>query len=180
MEIYAIDLHTRSPEHKKRFGEIWTFDEFMKNIKKAKIDDIVIPILSASEDAAKNFDKPVELVFIDGDHSYKGVKRDFELWFPKVVEGGIMAFHDTIGWCGPKKVVKEFLFKSRHFKNVRFVGSITGVKVKENTFLDRIENLCVLFIKYSYESVRKTYIAKYLKHLITFLLSNTSSVALNL
>lgn len=34
------------------------------------------------------------LVFIDGDHSYEGVKRDIDNWAPQLVKGGIMAFHD--------------------------------------------------------------------------------------
>jgi cephalosporin hydroxylase len=38
--------------------------------------------------------RPVDYLFIDGDHSYEGVKRDFELWSPLVRSGGIIAFHD--------------------------------------------------------------------------------------
>lgn len=37
-----------------------------------------------------------DVAFIDGDHTYRGVKRDFELWSPLVKPGGIVAFHDTI------------------------------------------------------------------------------------
>jgi predicted O-methyltransferase YrrM len=36
----------------------------------------------------------VDFIFIDGDHSYNGVKRDFELYSPLVRKGGIIAFHD--------------------------------------------------------------------------------------
>jgi predicted O-methyltransferase YrrM len=38
--------------------------------------------------------RPVDFLFIDGDHSYEGVKRDFELWSPLVRPGGLIAFHD--------------------------------------------------------------------------------------
>lgn len=38
---------------------------------------------------------PFDLVFIDGDHSYNGVRRDFETYMPFVARGGIVAFHDT-------------------------------------------------------------------------------------
>lgn len=37
-----------------------------------------------------------DLAFIDGDHTEKGVRRDFELWSPLVRSGGVIAFHDTI------------------------------------------------------------------------------------
>jgi cephalosporin hydroxylase len=36
----------------------------------------------------------VDLLFIDGDHSYAGVKQDFEMYSPLVGDRGIVAFHD--------------------------------------------------------------------------------------
>jgi cephalosporin hydroxylase len=39
--------------------------------------------------------KAVDFLFIDGDHSYEGVKRDYELWLPLVRSGGLVAFHDV-------------------------------------------------------------------------------------
>lgn len=38
----------------------------------------------------------VDVLFIDGDHTYDGVEADFELWSPLVRPGGIVAFHDTV------------------------------------------------------------------------------------
>ena len=40
--------------------------------------------------------KPVDFLFIDGDHSYEGVKSDFMLYAPLVRPGGLIAFHDII------------------------------------------------------------------------------------
>lgn len=39
---------------------------------------------------------PLDLLFIDGDHSYGGVKRDFELYAPLVRPGGIIGIHDIV------------------------------------------------------------------------------------
>lgn len=36
----------------------------------------------------------IDLLFIDGDHTYEGVKKDFEMYAPLVKEGGLIAFHD--------------------------------------------------------------------------------------
>lgn len=36
----------------------------------------------------------LDFVFIDGLHTYEGVKRDIEIWWPKVREGGILCGHD--------------------------------------------------------------------------------------
>ena len=38
----------------------------------------------------------IDFLFIDGDHSYQAVKRDFELYSPLVRKGGIVAFHDIL------------------------------------------------------------------------------------
>jgi cephalosporin hydroxylase len=37
----------------------------------------------------------IEFVFIDGDHSYDGVKKDFTMYSPLVSKGGVIAFHDV-------------------------------------------------------------------------------------
>ena len=41
-------------------------------------------------------DRPIDLLFIDGDHTYVGVKMDFEMYRPLVRKGGIIAFHDIV------------------------------------------------------------------------------------
>jgi predicted O-methyltransferase YrrM len=38
--------------------------------------------------------QPLDFLFIDGDHSYEGVRTDFELYGPLVREGGLIALHD--------------------------------------------------------------------------------------
>ena len=38
----------------------------------------------------------LDFLFIDGDHSYEGVQRDFELYSPLVREGGLVALHDIV------------------------------------------------------------------------------------
>lgn len=40
-------------------------------------------------------DQPIDFVFIDGDHSYDGVRADWMAWSPLVRPGGLVAFHDT-------------------------------------------------------------------------------------
>jgi len=40
--------------------------------------------------------KHVDLLFIDGDHTYDGVKKDFEMYSPLVKKGGLIVFHDIL------------------------------------------------------------------------------------
>ena len=37
----------------------------------------------------------IDFLFIDGDHSYEGVKKDFDMYSPLVRKGGLIAFHDV-------------------------------------------------------------------------------------
>jgi len=152
-KIHAIDPHTGSPQHRAALGEVWTFDEFKQNIKKAGIEDIVVPHVDFAESVAKTFDEPVEFIFIDGLHEYEGVKADFDSWYPKVINGGRMAFHDSTCWDGVLEVIKEGLFKSRHFRHIRFASSLTyGEKVAQNTFWERVGNRIMLcaFLTHAY------------------------------
>jgi len=40
--------------------------------------------------------KEIDFLFIDGDHTYEGVKKDFEFYSPLVQKGGIIALHDIV------------------------------------------------------------------------------------
>lgn len=40
-------------------------------------------------------DKSIDFLFIDGDHTYNAVEKDFNLYFPKVKEGGLIFMHDS-------------------------------------------------------------------------------------
>lgn len=40
--------------------------------------------------------RQVDFLFIDGDHSYEGVRADFENFSPLVKEGGVVGFHDIV------------------------------------------------------------------------------------
>jgi len=142
--IYAIDPHTGSAETWQMFGEVWTFDEFLANIQTADVAGLVIPLRQMSEEAARSFDKAVELIFIDGAHEYATVRLDFELWFPKVIAGGIMAFHDADA-PGPRAVIEEFVVKPGRFRHCRFVHSIlVAQKVQRASPADRFRNRCSL------------------------------------
>lgn len=72
-----------------------------------------------SFDVVKTWNHSIDVLFIDGDHRYEPVKRDFNEWFPFVKEGGFILFHDSCkpltsvpdrydhGWEGPSKLSRE-------------------------------------------------------------------------
>lgn len=55
----------------------------------------------------------IDFIFVDGNHSYEGVRKDFENYKDFVREGGIIAFHDI---CNPRfGVVKFWNEIKRHY-----------------------------------------------------------------
>ena len=77
------------------------------------------------------------------------MRADFDQWVPKVVDGGWVAFHDTTWTAGPRRVVGERIYRSRRFKDVRFVVGSTTVarKVAQNSLADRLRARYVLALK---------------------------------
>lgn len=53
-------------------------------------------------------EEKLDLLFIDGDHSYEGVRADYEMYREFVAPGGIIAFHD-IQHLGPEQLWKELI-----------------------------------------------------------------------
>lgn len=118
--ITAIDPHTGSSEH----GDVDTYAEFLHNIDRNGITDMVEPIREYSQNVGKEWDKPVELLWIDGAHEYEYVLQDLEIWEQFLIDGGVIAFHDST-MPGPWKVLEDHLYKGNKFRKVRFVHGIT-------------------------------------------------------
>lgn len=75
-------------------------------------------IKDTSENAYYNFfvlqDIKIDFLFIDGDHSYEGVKRDFELYTQLLTENGVIIIHDTDENYENNLIVSEDAKKDYH------------------------------------------------------------------
>ena len=135
-KVFAVDHFRGSPEHQKGehdecevlLTEGSTLGKFNKNITNVGIDDYVVPIVASSEEAVKDWDKPIRLLFIDGDHSYEESKKDFELWSPFVVDGGLIAFHDVQNAEGVTRFYVELMSAPEHFVEIMQVCSLAVIQ----------------------------------------------------
>lgn len=93
-KLYAIDPH--KPTQWNDQESVDSFDIIRRNLENTGLTDYVEIVRSTSEEAERGWRREIDLLFIDGDHSYEGVKRDFELFAPHVQKLGLVVFHDTL------------------------------------------------------------------------------------
>ncbi len=90
LKLYCIDPWIRYQEYKD-FANPNTFISMEDKAKKLLAQYNTTIIKKFSIDAVKEFeDESLDFVFIDGNHSYKYVKKDIKIWTPKVRKGGIV------------------------------------------------------------------------------------------
>lgn len=70
---------------------------------------------------------PIDVVFIDGDHSYLGALRDFECWAPKVRPGGWIMIDDADDNALPELL--GLVDELKKLNGVRFLEQVCGVAV---------------------------------------------------
>jgi predicted O-methyltransferase YrrM len=59
--------------------------------------------------------EPLDYLFVDGDHTYRGVERDFEMYSPLVRRGGMVVFHDIVTYNkGSGCEVEQFWNEIKH------------------------------------------------------------------
>lgn len=151
--ILAIDPHTGSPDLLRPGETLWTYDEFLRNLSRAGVKDIVTPVVSTGEAAASVWRKPIDILFIDANyHSYEMTKNLLRLWIPHLKDGGWVLLNNVApsfygilrnkpltGLPGPRRAALEELFFSRQFRNAGIRGCIGyAQKSKDAGLLDRV------------------------------------------
>lgn len=63
-------------------------------LAKVGVERQVTPLRARATQAARSWEDPVGLLFIDASHLYEDVKADFEAWAPHVTAGGLVVFDD--------------------------------------------------------------------------------------
>ena len=104
-KIYCIDTWNNDAMSE---GNKNTYQEFLENT--SPFSDFIVPVRGFSTEVVADIESSVQrvdLLFIDGDHSYGGVKADWEAYRKLLGSGSVVVFHDY-GWAeGVKRVVQE-------------------------------------------------------------------------
>jgi predicted O-methyltransferase YrrM len=77
----------------------------------------------------------VEFVFIDGDHSFEGLREDWEGWSPLIVPGGVVALHDSrstsarpIDDAGSVRYTRDVVLIDSRYEVAECVDSLTVLR----------------------------------------------------
>lgn len=95
--VYAIDhwMGNDGTWNKEIVKEYDVYSIFMRNMELLKLTDVVKPIKMASAEALKNFlPSSVDMIFFDGDHTYKAFKKEIHSWYRIIKDRGILCGHD--------------------------------------------------------------------------------------
>jgi FkbM family methyltransferase len=113
----SLDIITQVPISRN------VLEHNMRQMDVVESDITIIQELSTNESALKKAgDKRYNLLIIDGDHSYIGVKFDFEHYYPLIEPGGFIIFDDynQQEWPDVTKFVDE---EVKPHSGVNFIGA---------------------------------------------------------
>jgi predicted O-methyltransferase YrrM len=142
--LFAVDHHRGSEEHQP--GEAYhdtelfdgaaqlmdSFRVFRANMCAAQLEDWVVPVVAPSSVAAKCWNTPLGLVFIDGGHSLEAAMTDYRSWARHILPGGYLAIHDIFpdpadGGQAPYEIYKLAL-ASAQFQLVEMVDTLAVLR----------------------------------------------------
>jgi hypothetical protein len=165
-KVYAIDTW-EGDEHSGKYDE--SVFENLTSYVDHNFTNIGFMIRKDFNDAVNDFsDNSIDILHIDGFHTYEAVRNDFETWLPKLKEDSIVLFHDTMVfsngfgvhqyWC---EIREKYLFNF-NFSHSNGLG-ILAIEKNNNTrsteFIDFLNrpNFMVNIIKGYGELLEKYY-----------------------
>ncbi|WP_304172319.1 class I SAM-dependent methyltransferase [Phenylobacterium aquaticum] len=105
--LYALDHHRGSEENQPGWeyfdeslwdaeaGSLDTLPHFRTTLRRADLEDTVVPIVGRSIPIARAWATPLSFVFIDGGHTMEAALGDYRGWTPHLIQGGTLAIHDV-------------------------------------------------------------------------------------
>jgi predicted O-methyltransferase YrrM len=105
--LFSLDHHRGSEENQPGWewhdAELWddaagamdTLPFLRATLRRAGLEDVVIPVVGRSSVIARVWKTPLSLLFIDGGHTLEAALGDYRGWTPHLMRGGLLAIHDV-------------------------------------------------------------------------------------
>ncbi|MEW6145499.1 MAG: class I SAM-dependent methyltransferase [Thermodesulfobacteriota bacterium] len=120
--VYGIDLfqpHAKHPLFLKQDVEN-PLQLAEENSRKSGLEHRIVFLKGSSHELAGDLLSridSIDILFIDGDHTFNGVLRDYNLYHAKVRKNGLIIFHDIYpdkcGWWGPRILLDTLKRRTR-------------------------------------------------------------------
>jgi cephalosporin hydroxylase len=128
IDYFEGDIHT---------GNRNTYRDVMDLIQKNNVENIQI-IKGDFTETSKSWNKSIDILHIDGLHTYDAVKNDFKCWSKFVNNDGIILFHDT---AIPHFGIKDFFRELSGGYKLYFTHSAgLGIYTKNEELYKKIIN----------------------------------------
>jgi predicted O-methyltransferase YrrM len=151
--LFTIDHHRGSEEQQpgqmyfdpeiydEKSGGINSLPLLRNTLRTAGLEDTVIPMVTRSAVAVRNWATPLSMVFIDGGHSYETALADYQNWRPHLVNGGYLVFHDIYmdparGGQAPRQVYTKAL-DSGDFEGQPMVNTLGILKKRHVVVVEK-------------------------------------------
>jgi predicted O-methyltransferase YrrM len=118
--------HARAGEQAENFRHVENFQQFLGDSH----SEAACAFLTESLGRHK-----LDLAFIDGDHSYRGVRMDIELTLPFCREGTLLIFHDTVACAGVRKAWTKSIARKLVSPLAEYVGEEVPLGISVNAVL---------------------------------------------
>ncbi len=107
--------------------------DFYRNLKDYGVENRVEFYQMYSYDLAKTWNKTIRFLWLDGDHSYEGVKSDIVLFEDHLSLGAIIASHDIVGeHVGGTRAFREYVLSSDKYGDAVSATVLFGRKEQKN------------------------------------------------
>lgn len=102
---------------------------FDHNLRQAGLLDFVEFHQMYSYELGRTWNRPLRLLWVDGDHSYCSALCDYQTFSPFLADGAIIALHDTINYFeGSLRVFMENVLLNPHFGPAGLNGTISWAR----------------------------------------------------
>lgn len=129
--LYLVDLWENFPflSGCASFDQEWHDQNYKEVLEYFGLKNDVTVMKGFSHKIAKEFsDESLGMVYLDAAHDYQSVKADIVSWFPKLVPGGIIGFHDYGDTnYGVNRAVIEFVQGEHKVNRIEEDGKIENI-----------------------------------------------------
>lgn len=101
-------------------AKVWTIDSnqdnaamLVEDAKRYGWTPNLVCLKADSIDYARQWKKPVDLLYVDTNHEYLQTRRELEAWLPHIRQGGFLVMDDV---CGYPEVLKAFIYCHETFQ----------------------------------------------------------------